>query len=87
MMGKRIKIGARCKIRHQVTIAGGKGGGATIGDDVQIGAGAKIIGGVSIGDGAKIGAQALVVSDVPAGATCLAPPARVVVAAETSSDG
>ena len=29
MMGKRVKIGARCKIRHQVTIAGGAGGGAS----------------------------------------------------------
>jgi serine O-acetyltransferase len=87
------KIGDDCIILHQVTI-GSNLGAATerratpvIGNGVLIGAGAKIIGGVSIGDGAKIGAQALVVSDVPAGATCLAPPARVVVAAETSSDG
>lgn len=78
MMGKRVKIGARCKIRHQVTIAGGAGGGATIGDDVQIGAGAKIIGPVRIGNRARIGANAVVVKDVPDDATVVGIPARVV---------
>lgn len=78
MMGKRVKIGARCKIRHQVTIAGGKGGGATIGDDVQIGAGAKIIGPIRVGNRARIGANAVVVKDVPDDATVIGIPARVV---------
>jgi serine O-acetyltransferase len=78
MMGKRVKIGARCKIRHQVTIAGGKGGGATIGDDVQIGAGAKIIGPIRVGHRARIGANAVVVKDVPDDATVVGIPARVV---------
>ena len=78
MMGKRVKIGARCKIRHQVTIAGGAGGGATIGDDVQIGAGAKIIGPVHIGNRVRIGANAVVVKDVPDDATVVGIPARVV---------
>lgn len=78
MMGKRVKIGARCKIRHQVTIAGGKGGGATIGDDVQIGAGAKIIGPIRVGNRARIGANAVVVKDVPDDATVVGIPARVV---------
>ena len=78
MMGKRVKIGARCKIRHQVTIAGGTGGGAKIGDDVQIGAGAKIIGPVRIGNRARIGANAVVVKDVPDDATVIGIPARVV---------
>jgi serine O-acetyltransferase len=78
MMGRRVKIGARCKIRHQVTIAGGTGGGATIGDDVQIGAGAKIIGPVRIGHRARIGANAVVVKDVPDDATVVGIPARVV---------
>lgn len=78
MMGKRVKIGARCKIRHQVTIAGGRGGGATIGDDVQIGAGAKIIGPIRVGHRARIGANAVVVKDVPDDATVVGIPARVV---------
>lgn len=78
MMGRRVKIGARCKIRHQVTIAGGKGGGATLGDDVQVGAGAKIIGPVRIGHRVRIGANAVVVKDVPDDATVVGIPARVV---------
>ncbi|NML17516.1 serine O-acetyltransferase [Azohydromonas caseinilytica] len=78
MMGKRVKVGQRCKIRHQVTIAGGKGGGAVIGDDVQIGAGAKIIGAIRIGNRVRIGANAVVVKDVPDDATVVGIPARVV---------
>ena len=49
-----------------------------IGDDVFIGAGAKILGAVTIGDGARIGANAVVVCDVPAGATAVGVPARIV---------
>lgn len=48
-----------------------------IGDRVDIGAGAVIIGGVSIGDDAMIGANAVVVRDVPAGAVAVGVPARV----------
>jgi serine O-acetyltransferase len=46
-----------------------------IGNDVTIGAGARVIGPVTIGDGASIGANAVVVSDVPPGATALGVPA------------
>ena len=53
--------------------------GPTIGDDVYIGTGAKIIGPVTVGDGARIGANAVVIHDVPAGATVVGVPARVVV--------
>jgi serine O-acetyltransferase len=48
-----------------------------IGDDVFIGAGAKILGAVTVGDGAVIGANAVVLCDVPAGATAVGVPARV----------
>lgn len=50
-----------------------------IGDDVYIGAGARILGPVTIGDGAVIGANAVVLSDVPAGATAVGVPARIIV--------
>jgi len=50
----------------------------TIGDDVYIGAGARILGAVAIGDGARIGANAVVLADVPAGATAVGVPARIV---------
>lgn len=52
--------------------------GATIERDVHIGTGAKVIGPVRIGAGAQIGANAVVVDDVPAGATAVGAPARVV---------
>lgn len=55
---------------------------ATIGSDVVLGAGAKVLGPVVIGDGARIGANAVVLADVEAGATVVGVPARVVPASE-----
>jgi serine O-acetyltransferase len=52
-----------------------------IGDDVFIGAGAKVLGAITVGDGAQIGANAVVVCDVPAGATAVGIPARIRPAA------
>jgi serine O-acetyltransferase len=52
--------------------------GATIERGVTIGTGAKVIGPVRIGEGATVGANAVVVHDVPAGATVVGVPARVV---------
>ncbi len=49
----------------------------TLGDNVVVGAGAKILGPVWIGDGARIGANAVVVKDVPAGAVAVGVPAVV----------
>lgn len=53
-----------------------------IGDDVFIGAGARVLGGIVVGDGARIGANAVVIQDVPAGATVVGIPARVIATAE-----
>jgi serine acetyltransferase len=50
-----------------------------VGNRVTIGAGAAILGGVHIGDGVTIGANAVVLTDIPAGATAVGVPARVVV--------
>ena len=60
-------IGKNVTIMHQVTIGEnvtGKDGSPTIGNNVFIGAGAKIIGDVHIGDNVKIGANAVVTKDV-----------------------
>lgn len=78
VIARTAQIGARCRIRHQVTIANSPQGAALIGDDVEIGAGAKLIGRVRIGDRARIGANAVVVHDVPANVTVVGIPARVV---------
>lgn len=74
------KIGKNCTIYQQVTIAQDEQGkAAVIGDNVLIGAGAKIIGNVTIGDNAKIGANAVVVKDVPPNATAVGVPARIIL--------
>lgn len=65
-------IGERVTIMQQVTIGGkdvGENVAPVIGDDVYIGAGAKVLGGLHIGNGATIGANAVVTRDVPARAT------------------
>lgn len=72
-------VGADCAI-HQVTTigAGAKPGGPVIGDHVYLGAHVCVLGPVVVGDRVKIGAGAVVVSDIPAGATAIGVPARVV---------
>lgn len=73
-------IGDRCGIMHDVTIGTNmeRDGVAVIGDDVFIGAGAKILGPVRIGSGARIAANSLVLQDVPEGATAVGVPARIL---------
>jgi serine O-acetyltransferase len=49
-----------------------------LGDGVMVGAGARILGGIALGDGCTIGANAVVIDDIPAGATAVGVPARVL---------
>jgi serine O-acetyltransferase len=73
-------IGDDVVLRQGVTLGlrrRGERGAPRIGNGVDIGAGAKILGPVSIGDGAVIGANAVVLDDVPAGALAVGIPARV----------
>ncbi|MNG29745.1 Serine acetyltransferase [compost metagenome] len=71
-------IGENCVIRQGVTIGNRKSGDdvPTIGDNVDIGAGAVIIGKIKIGDNVKIGANAVVLKDVPDNCTAVGNPAR-----------
>jgi serine O-acetyltransferase len=76
-----VEVGPNCLIFQQVTIGAGGGsrrGVPKVGGHVDIGAGAKILGGITIGDNARIGANAVVTIDVPAGATAMGIPARIV---------
>lgn len=73
--GHDIKVGAECIIYHQVTIAGGD---VTIGDNTELGAGAKVLPKVTIGSNCHIGANAVVVEDVPDYATCVLPKPRII---------
>lgn len=75
-----VVMGDRVGIMHDVTLGTTmeREGVPRIGNDVFIGAGAKILGPVTIGDRAIIAANSLVLSDVPAGATAVGVPARVL---------
>lgn len=77
---KRAKIGDRVTVGPNVTIGGRSGlqRVPVIGDDVIIGAGARILGPVNIGNGARIGANAVVLNDVPAGGIAVGIPAKTV---------
>jgi serine O-acetyltransferase len=74
----QVRGGSNVFIEHQVTIGAERRESPLLGSDIFIGAGAKVIGTVTIGDGARVGANAVVVHDVPAGATVVGIPARVV---------
>jgi serine O-acetyltransferase len=73
-------IGPNCLLFQQVTIGTGgpKPGAPVLGGHVDVGAGAKVLGGITIGDHARIGANAVVLQDVPAGATAVGVPARII---------
>jgi serine O-acetyltransferase len=72
------EIGPNCLLFQQVTIGTRGGGSPRIEGHVDIGAGAKIIGALTIGRHAKIGANSVVLEDVPAGATAIGIPARII---------
>lgn len=84
VINKHTVIGQNCRIRHGVTIGcktnedGTQGPSPRIGDSVEIGANATIIGDILIGDRAIIGAGAVVVKDVPEKAVVAGNPARVI---------
>jgi len=72
-------IGANLQVHQGVTVGWDyrSPGRPVIGNDVFIGAGAKILGAVRVGDGARIGANAVVLQDVPPGATAVGVPAAL----------
>jgi serine O-acetyltransferase len=75
-------IGRNCTLRHGVTIGNRvpDGPAPVIEDEVDFGAYAQVLGDVRIGSGAKIGAMTVVLCDVPAGATAVGIPARILPA-------
>ena len=82
VVGETAEIGDDCTLYHGVTLGGtswNKGKRhPTLGRAVVIGAGAKVLGPILVGDGAKIGCNAVVVRDIPAGATAVGIPARII---------
>ncbi len=85
VVGETAEIGDGCTIYQGVTLGGtslykGAKRHPTLGRDVVVGAGAKVLGGFTVGDGAKIGSNAVVTKPVPAGATAVGNPARIIQA-------
>ena len=82
VIGETAEIGDGCTIYQGVTLGGtGKDKGKrhpTLGKNVLVGAGARILGPFNVGDNAKIAANAVVLSEVPANSTAVGVPARVV---------
>ena len=77
-------LGSDCDLAHRVTIgasAMGRKGAPVLGDGVYIGTGATLVGKIKVGSGAKIAANTLVINNVPAGATVMGVPARVILRA------
>jgi serine O-acetyltransferase len=82
VIGETARIGTRVTLYQGVTLGGtgfqrGKRH-PTLGDNVTVGSGAKLLGPIAVGDGAKVGANTVVVEDVPPGATVVGNPGHQV---------
>ena len=82
VIGETAIVGDNCTIYQGVTLGGtGKDKGKrhpTLGNNVLVGCGAKLLGNFTVGDNVKIAANAVVLSDVPENCTCVGIPARIV---------
>jgi serine O-acetyltransferase len=83
VIGETAEIGDNVLLYHGVTLGGvsleKKKRHPTVGNNVVIATGAKVLGAITIGEGARIGANAVVLKDVPPNATVVGVPGRVVV--------
>ena len=83
VIGETTEIGDDCTIYQGVTLGGtslykGVKRHPTLGKGVVVSAGAKVLGGFTVGDGARIGSNAVVLKEIPAGATAVGIPARIL---------
>lgn len=90
VIGETAEIGDDCTLYHGVTLGGtswekGKRH-PTLGRDVVIGAGAKVLGPITIGNDSRIGSNSVVLKDVPAGATVVGIPGRVVSGSQSEQE-
>jgi serine O-acetyltransferase len=84
VIGETAEVGDDCTIYQGVTLGGtslskGAKRHPTLAANVIIGAGAQVLGSFTVGEGAKIGSNAVVVKEVPAGATAVGNPARIIL--------
>ena len=82
VIGETAEVGDDCLIYHGVTLGGtGKDQGKrhpTLGNNVMVSAGAKVLGPFKVGDNSRIASNAVVLSEIPSDATAVGVPARVV---------
>ena len=82
VIGETAEVGDDCYFYHQVTLGTARSVGGkrhpTVGNNVIIGAGAKVLGAITVGDNARIGSNAVVLESVPADTTMVGIPARPV---------
>lgn len=90
VIGETAEVGDDCLIYHGVTLGGtGKDQGKrhpTIGNNVLLSTGSKVLGPFKVGDGARIAANAVVLKEIPENATAVGVPARVVRIAGEKAD-
>lgn len=90
VIGETAVIGDDCHLLQGVTLGGTSSRRAkrhpTLGDNVVVGAGAKLIGDITVGDNAKIGAGSVVVTNVPPNATVVGVPGHIVAFADPGDD-
>lgn len=73
------KIGHSCTVNQGVSVASVRGTGwPTLGNNVYLGAGCKVMGGITVGDNVVVSANSLVIADVPSDCTVLGVPARII---------
>ena len=82
VIGETAIIGNNCTIYHQVTLGGTgkevKKRHPTVGNNVIIGCGSKVLGNITIGDNVKIGANSVVLKDVPNNSTAVGVPCKII---------
>ncbi len=83
VIGETAEVGEGCLLYHGVTLGGvsleKKKRHPTLGANVVVGAGAKVLGAITLGDNVKVGANAVVLKDVPPNSVVVGNPGRVVV--------
>jgi serine O-acetyltransferase len=89
VIGETAEVGDGCTIYQGVTLGGttlykGTKRHPTLGRNVVVSAGAKVLGGFTVGDNAKIGSNAVVIKPVPEGATAVGIPARIIQAEDSA---
>jgi serine O-acetyltransferase len=89
VIGETAEVGDGCTIYQGVTLGGtsltkGAKRHPTLGRNVVVGAGAKVLGGFTVGDNAAVGSNAVVTKPVPEGATAVGIPARIIQAEDTA---